>query len=84
MARHHSASTTVLTSPGASTPATCPTRWAHTNTATATAPNPLVPAGPLQAQDSWSATAQRTYNPAAEPTTLLTFTFTSFRPGGTP
>ena len=80
----YSASTTVLTEYWCLVARYVPTRWAHTNTATATAPNPLVPAAPLQLQDSWSATAQRTFDPAAEPTHTLTFTFTSFRPGGAP
>jgi len=60
-----------------------PTRWTHSDTAsvTATAPGP---AGTLSASSTWTATAIRTFTPASEPTHSVTFTFTTFRPGGTP
>lgn len=60
-----------------------PTRWAHSNTATVTAPNPVT-SGTLTASSSWSATARRTHVPSAEPNHTVTFEYTTFRPGDTP
>jgi|GEM_PF-2308890 len=57
-----------------------PTTWAHENTVTVSAANPLAP-GTLQASDSWSATAAITHEPGEEPTHTVTFEFTTFRPG---
>lgn len=58
-----------------------PTRWEHSNTVTVTAPSP-VGGAEVTDSDSWSAEAEVTHDPAAEPTHHVDVDFETF--GATP
>lgn len=73
----YSAATTTTTDTWCLVARYAPTRWAHTNTVTVTAPSPLG-GGTRTASDSWSANARTTLDPASEPTHSVDVDFEVF------